>query len=41
MIDEKEDDEELTTLRTYIGSNDVSNTPREIGFPQCVQHKVK
>jgi hypothetical protein len=36
MTDEEEDDEEPTTRRTKIGSNDASNTLREIGFLQYV-----
>jgi hypothetical protein len=32
MLNAKEEGMELTTLRTKIRSNDVSNTPRKIGY---------
>ncbi len=40
MMDEEEG-MELVTPRTKMGSNDVSNTPREIGSTKYVQHKDK
>jgi hypothetical protein len=30
---------ESATPRTKIGSNDVNNTPKEVGFAQYVWHK--
>ncbi len=43
MTDEEEEEEnmKLVTPRTKMGSNDASNTPREIGFAKYVQHKDK
>ncbi len=39
MIDEEEEGLESATPRTKIGSNDVNNTPKEVGFAQYVWHK--
>jgi hypothetical protein len=36
MIDEEEEGLESATPRTKIGSNDVNNTPKEVGFAQYV-----
>jgi hypothetical protein len=36
MIDEEEEGLELVTPRTTISSNDVSNTPKEVGFARYV-----
>lgn len=34
MTNEKEEIPKLATLRTKTGSNDVNNTPKEVGFAQ-------
>jgi hypothetical protein len=43
MMDLEEEEEEEgtkpTTWRLEMGSNDVNNTPKEIGSPQYVQHR--
>jgi hypothetical protein len=36
MTDEEKEGTKLTTPRTEMGSNDASNTPREIGSSQYV-----
>jgi hypothetical protein len=37
----EEESSKPTTLRIETGSNDVSSTPREIGFAQYVHHRDK
>ncbi len=39
MTDEEEENLKSTTLRIETCSNDVSNTPREVGFAQYVHHR--
>jgi hypothetical protein len=41
MTNEEEESLESATPRTKIGSNDVSNTPKEVGFAQYVSHKER
>jgi hypothetical protein len=41
MIDEEEESIEPTTPKTETGSNDVSSTPRKVGFAQYVHLKER
>ncbi len=41
MTNEEEEGSKLATPRTKIGSNDVNNTPKEVGSTQYVQHNER
>jgi hypothetical protein len=38
-LDEEEEKMVETTPRSKMGSNDVSTTPKELGYDQYVQHR--
>jgi hypothetical protein len=39
MTNEEEENPKLATPRTKIGSNDVNNTPKEVGSKQCLPQR--
>ncbi len=41
MTYEEEKGLESATPRTKMGSNDVNNTPKQVGFAQYVHHKER
>jgi hypothetical protein len=41
MTIEEEENPKLVTLKIEMGSNDVSNTPREVGSTQYVHHRER
>jgi hypothetical protein len=41
MTNEEEEGLESATTRTKISSNDVRNTPKEVGLAQYVSHKER